>query len=306
MKRRRSSAAAFAWLLTFAPCFSGCEVLVNVDEPQCKTDDQCVDLFGAGYTCDGDGICAKPESTLPENWRCITETPPTIAPKDESVTVDALVVDLGKFTVPSGLTADICNNGDVGCTDPITKGIAPNSSGYIDLVVPHAFDGYFVFKSPEHVPGFSFTNKPYTESGLSMGVSLVTPAVRASLVKGSGTTTEAERGMAIIEPIDCTGAPAAGIVLSAKVRDENGMLVDAEPFYFDGGLPVRSTTVRATRLSGGLSRGGEKRAVGGFSNLLQGYVEFVASLETGEFVGSKTTQIRDGWITYVRIEAGYR
>jgi hypothetical protein len=304
MTRRPSIYVPLAWLLALVPGLSGCEVLVDVDEPQCRSDDQCSDLLGPGYTCNGDGVCAKPVSTLPAQWQCITQTPPSIVPKAEEITATMLVVDLGKFTVPAGLTGDVCESGDIGCMDPITVGIKPNASGYMDMTVPHAFDGYFVFRSPEHVPGFSVTNKPYTETRAENGLSLVTPAKRMSLVSGSGIATEAERGIAIIETVDCDNKPGERIVLSAKTRDENDELVDATPFYFDGGLPSR--TVGSTRLSPGLSAAGEKRAVGGFSNLAQGYVEFTAKLETGEFVASKTTQIRDGWITYLLLHAGYR
>ncbi|MEY4578405.1 MAG: hypothetical protein RL701_3108 [Pseudomonadota bacterium] len=307
MMRRRSSAAALAWLLTFAPSLSGCEVLVNVDEPQCKTDDQCVDLLGAGYTCDGDGICAKPVSTLPERWKCLAQPRPDVTPKEGvTVTANILVVDLGNFKVPAGLTADVCDPSSIACMnpDPIMKGIVPNASGYLSVAVPHGYDGYFVLKSTDHVPGFSYTNRPYTEDGASTGISLVTPAKRASLIDGSGSKTEAERGIAIIEPVDCEGKPADGVVLSATTKDENDQPIAAEPFYFDGGLPVRKS-IMATRLSPGLSAAGEKRAVGGFSNLAQGYVTFEAHLETGELMGSQSTQIRDGWITYLRIEPGY-
>src|ERR1700742_4191913 len=44
-------------LLTAAGLLAGCEAWLDVNDPQCRSDDTCVALLGDGATCGAGGVC---------------------------------------------------------------------------------------------------------------------------------------------------------------------------------------------------------------------------------------------------------
>jgi hypothetical protein len=295
-------------LVLIATSLMGCQVWLDVDAAQCTRNADCVGILGRGYTCEKPGICVAPRepdagkedagevSQLPTRWACVTEPLKNFIPDpDRMVTIRMDAVDLNTLKVPQGIHASACSPGDVECSAPIIDNIAPGSDGFFEFTVPHGFEGFLSFTSPTTIPALSFTNRAYLDNLTTSGPALSTPSALEDIASHAGRPNDPSRGVAILEVRDCNDRAGDGVAFD-PVGDEM-------PFYFDGALPARGLT--ATTISNLLGAGREPRAVGGFSNLMPGYLTFEGRLEkTGESVGRVTVQIRAGWFTYVRFYAG--
>jgi hypothetical protein len=299
---------AYVGLAAFAMCLalSGCELWLNVDIAQCTTDKRCIELLGLDYTCGPAGTCvsshvesvtADPGSALPARWACIDDPPKSYVPKsDKTIHIRMSVVDFATLEVPDALSGDACSPSDVGCDTPVVGDVTASTDGYFDFDLPYGFQGFFRFTSSSFVPGFMYTNRPWLQSETASGPSMISPKGLKDLIEHAATGDDPSRGVAIIESRDCNDVAGAGVSF------ENGR--NDQPFYFDGALPSRD--LEATTESTVLGAGRERRAVGGFSNLQPGYATFVARLaSTGDEIGKVTTQIRGGYLSYMRIYPGY-
>jgi hypothetical protein len=300
-------------MLLIGLTLTGCEVWLDVDTPQCKTSKDCVGLLGRGYTCGSGGVCLKPTvskkvdagadahkaAPLPARWACLDQPPEPIAPdRNKTVKVRFDVVDFTTLQPPPQLTADACGPSDVECAQPLLAGVKPDADGFFDLKLPYAFQGFFKFRAPNIVPAFSYTNRTFTDDISFAGPSLVSPATLMDIAAHSSISVDTTLGVGIIEITDCDGNAADGVHFDNKNAPDN------LAFYFDGALPARD--LQATTISTALGAARAPRAVGGFSNLQAGYVTFEATLlTTGTFVGQVTVQIRNGFMTYMRIYPGY-
>lgn len=289
-----------------------CEVWLAVDEPQCKTNKDCVGLLGRGYTCASDGVCMPPDiaantatkpdagaSTpqLPARWACARNTKGDfVSDPDKKITVRMDAVDLTTLRVPSGLLATACNPTDFGCNMPVVADAKPGGDGFLEFEVPYGWEGYLMFDAPNVVPAISLSNRPYLESQTTSGPALLTFKSKQDLAEHSGIPQEPGTGVAIFEMRDCNDMAGDGLTF-----DPVG---DQMPFYFDGALPARS--LKATMVSNLLAAGRESRAVAGFANLPPSYMSFQARLASnGAEIANVTIPIRADEITYVRVYAGY-
>jgi hypothetical protein len=285
----------------------GCQVWLDVEGPQCKSNKDCVGLFGRGFSCSAAGICNAPEAEpdvdagmkprVPARWACVNDAElDFIADPDRNVTVRMDAVDLNTLRVPQGLVGAACGPTDVDCTSPIVSDVRPAGDGFFEFNVPYGFEGFLTFNAPGTVPAMSFSNKPYLDSITTSGPALLTTKSLDDLATHSGHPIAENTGVAILEIRDCSDSAGDGVSFD-NVGDE-------EPFYFDGALPARG--LPATMVSNLLGAGREPRAVGGFSNLPPGYVTFHARLASNDLELTQVTiQVRAGQITYARVYAGY-
>jgi hypothetical protein len=286
----------------------GCEAWLEVDDPQCKSNQDCVGLFGREYTCNARGVCLAPSSPdaggssgpskplLPARWACVNEAPRDFVPDpDRTVTMRMDVVDVTTLRVPPALVAEACHPRDIECADPIANDLHPGADGFLEFVVPYGFEGFMGFTAPDFVPALLFSNRALIEDVTTSGPALSTITSLDDFASHSGRDIGAGTGLAIIEIRDCSDKAGDGVKFD-PIGDET-------PFYFDGALPARGLS--ATTVSNLLGAGRESRAVGGFSNLSPGYATIQARIATNDVVvGRVTVQIRAGYITYVRLYAG--
>jgi hypothetical protein len=286
---------------------SGCEILLNVDATQCKTDQTCVQLLGRGFTCDPTGVCMKPvekdaggdadvRAPLPARWQCLREPLKTFVPdSSKSVSIRMDVVDFNTLMPAKDMTASACNQADTECSTPVDGNLMPGTDGFFQFDLPYGFEGYFTFNAPGFVPGYSFANRPWLENVTESGPALATADTLDQISDHAGMPADPTKGLAIIEIRDCNDGPGDGVTFEP--------IGDATPFYFDGALPARDLT--ATIVSTQLAAGRQPRAVGGFSNLPATYSTIIAKLPSGDVVGSITIPIQASYITYLRMNAGY-
>jgi hypothetical protein len=292
------------WVVACATALTGCELWLNVDALQCKTDQNCRELVGIGFTCGAAGVCVAPvvkpdagdgKPALPERWACAEKDPDIFVPDDRELHIHMDAVEFNTLKVPPGLTATTCRPADVACSDPIASEQQPGSDGYFDFVLPYGFGGFVMFTAPNIVPSLLYRNRPYFENVTTSGPALATVATLDDISKSAGRPHDPATGVAILDSRDCADNPGEGIAFD-NIGDEG-------PFYFDGTLPARGLT--STVISSRLSATNERRAVGGFSNLAPGLVTFESRLEkTGDAIGKTTVPIRAGYITYVRMYPG--
>ena len=289
----------------------GCEVWLDVDVPQCKTNKDCVGLLGRGYTCATGGVCIAPDAgntspspdagggqpQLPARWACVNDMKGDfVSDPDRTITVRMDAVDLNTLRVPPGLVSTACNPTDFGCDTPVVEDAQPGSDGFLEFELPYGWEGYLTFSAPDIVPALSMTNKPYLESQTTSGPALLTFKSQMELAEHAGNPLDPALGVVIFEVRDCNDTAGDGISFD-PVGDEM-------PFYFDGALPAR--TLKATLISNLLAAGRESRAVAGFANLPPSYMSFQARLASnGMEIATVTAPIRAGEITYVRLFAGY-
>jgi hypothetical protein len=292
----------------------GCEVWLDVEAPQCDTNQYCVGLLGRGFTCNEAGICIPPRTSgaagvgvtgsgsemkpqLPARWACATDKRGDfVANPDKTVTVRMDAVDLNTLRVPDGLVATACAPADFGCDAPVIESARPGSDGFFEFNLPYGWEGYLTFNAPNVVPGLLVNNRPFLDSQTTSGPALLTVKAEKDLADHAGRPLVPGTGVAIFEVRDCNDSPGDGVTFD--------LVGDQGPFYFDGALPARS--LKATIISNLLAAGREARAVAGFDNIPPSYTTFHARLaSSGDEIASITIPIRADTITYVRLSAGY-
>jgi hypothetical protein len=287
---------------------SGCQLWVDVEAPQCNSDKACVSLLGKGYTCSSAKICVKPMGEEPDagpidsrppldaRWQCARDEKRDFIPDpSRKLKLRMDVIDVLKMVVPPGLNAKACTQGDVDCERPVAKDVKPAGDGFMEFELPHGFEGFVFVDAPGYMPGLSYDARPYTDSVTTSGPSMITPENLAVISSAGGMANDASLGLAFLEVRDCMDTAGDGVSFEPIGTNM--------PFYFNP-LPARDITM--TTISNNLGANREPRAVGGFADLKPGFTTFNALLpETGEVLTSVTVIIKSGYITYVRMRAGY-
>jgi hypothetical protein len=166
--------------------------------------------------------------------------------------------------------------------DPVTDELTTDSSGQVSFEVDDGFDGYADVSGEGLIHGLSFFNPPVTQDLPPTVLAIGSPAVISLLAKQVGATQAPERALVLVGVRDCTGAPGAGVALSAVGADPESV-----PFYAEAGLPSGS----ASQTDAG--------GYGGLLNVVPGSITFTATVaETDQRVGQVTLLTREGAITY--------
>lgn len=299
------------WMLLACLTLGGCQLLLDVDSSQCERDSDCVGLLGRDYVCGTSGIC-KRDTTKPsemmgadagtgiaKRWACL-DKPPMKAPTSGPATVDVgfNVLDFTTLNPPKDLVVKACSPTDVACNDPVLDDIKPDADGNLAFQLPFGFKGYFELIAPDFTPSLSYNNVPAIKDGTYPGPLLVSPQAVQDLAGLGGESVDPNLGTVVLEVADCNGGAGDGVKLAKKEAE------DERPFYFEGGLPDRE--LDATAITNELGRDGAGRAVGGFSNVKPGFVTFEATLvQPTRMVSTFAVQVRAGYMTYVRLQAGY-
>jgi hypothetical protein len=284
--------------------------LLDVDSSQCERDSDCVGLLGRDYVCGSSGICKRDESKpgasggadagagIAKRWACLDKVSKPPAEGPDTVEVGFDVLDFTTLKPPEGLVVQVCSATDVSCTDPVLQDVLPDADGNLTFDLPFAFKGYFELNAPGFTPALSYNNVPAYTDGTYAGPLLVSPQAIQDLAGLGGESVDPNLGTVVLEVVDCDGHAGDGVKLAKKEAE------DERPFYFEGGLPDRELDM--TAVTSALGRNGTERAVGGFSNVKPGFVTFEATLvEPKRTVATFAVQVRAGYMTYVRLQAGY-
>jgi hypothetical protein len=294
-------------------------VLLDVQGQQCRSDGDCVGLFGRDYVCGEQHVCIEDDSpapgsgmqdaggshssTRPEGFECLDDPPRTVVAQiGRFVSLRFVVTDFVDLTVPSGLFGKACETRDVRCENPIEglDHVTPDPNGFLNFEnLPHGWRGYMQISAPMYVDSLVYSNRAYGEDAMTEGPTVLKPSQLNEIAMGGGEMIDMTKGIVILTAYDCEGHAAPGV----RFEQDDAEATEV-PFYFEGTLPDRERTT--TIISTELTQSHAPLAAGGFSHITPGYVTFVAVLdETDEEIGRVTVQVRALNMTYAEIHAGY-
>lgn len=259
----------------------------------------------------------------PGPWDCLGAATPTSTAR-ETVTLRVRACDsFGDCSVPvEGLSADLCEKLDVGCTRPLALDLSP-SAGVFEVEVPvgdRGFDGYLKVSSPTHpcteasaderegavcafaagcdpsapdehcqvptyAPALFFFNPPIrSEPPEPFTLSLLRLGAVPALASAAGAPFDPELGNLVVTGLDCNGTRAAGLSFELRQNPEQVM-----PLYMSNGI-----------LSGDLPHT-DATGVGGFVGVQPGFVDVLGFAGGGAAIGGVGVQISRFAITYATL-----
>jgi hypothetical protein len=269
---------------------SGCNLIIEPDRVQCSRDEDCANRGGdfAGTVC-VESTCQR---VVVEDltWGCLKKPPEVVSdPGPFTINFHAQEI-LTQDPVP-GAAVKVCRKIDVECEDPEATGLVTDANGDVSLQISRtsagaAFSGYVMFDKAEMVSGIYMFN-PAVTSDLTLTVQIASPGIVAALTGSVGAPQLEDRGIMLLNVLDCEGKAAAGVSYKSDHFDDASRV-----FYTVDGLP--NTSVNATDATG----------YGGFVNIIPGTVAVTAELESsGARVDTTSYVVRAGAITYSRLVA---
>lgn len=303
--RRRGREQAFrigacAALLTLVAC----SIYVDTDRDQCTRDEECRGRAGlsANAVC-SNRTCTEPQPALdsgavdapPEDpvWGCLGKVPPY----PESDPTAPVSFQLGFIDVVSrrelaGLGVKACASTDRDCAAPLVGSEAQTGAdGIANVAVHSGFRGFLridTSQAGDLVPSLLYV-QPVPDKARPEGYptevwGLVSKSSVVFIASSAGKEVKPGLGHIFFHASDCSGKPAAGVVVSVSPITASTFV-----YYLDsGGSP--GLTQQSTAALG----------IGGYLNLASGTVTLTYRREDGVFIGSEEVIVRGDEITYVR------
>jgi hypothetical protein len=262
----------------------------------------------------------------PGPWDCVAAPAPSTPPTSSTVTVRVQTCDsFGDCSIPiEGLSAELCEKLDVGCSRPVLRGMTP-VNGMFEIDVPideRGFDGYLKVTSPTeacstdgaelgalpcslalecdpaapdercqlplYAPALFFFTPPIrSEPAQPFVLSLMRLAAVPTLAQAAGAPFDATLGNLVVTGVDCNGARAAG--LSYELRQQ---LEGVTPLYMANG--ILSNSLAETDATG----------VGAFVGVPPGFVDVLGSTGDTGMVGGVGVQVSRLAISYATLAPG--
>lgn len=256
-------------------------------------------------------------------WACLGQEAEPMDPENKTATVRVFACNFISTNCSeevTGLTANLCDKRDVGCTNPIEEGIT-EKNGLFEFEVDTAgagFDGYLeVFASPEmctdeevfgeagallcglnpdcdpenpdencmvptFAPAMLFFNPGITaDVEQPFGLPLLPSAGLPAVVMAAGADLDPTTGNLFITAVDCEGMPAAGVTYS--ISDDQDKVTQ---------LYVKDGAVTNSELQTDAS------GIGGFVGVPPGFAEVEAFNEDNVRIGSIGVISRPFTMTY--------
>jgi hypothetical protein len=259
-----------------------CSMVVDADRQQCEIDADCSRLepdFEAGVCVEA--LCrARPDP----RWDCLDREPTALpAPVPERVRVIVPIVDVVSGSPVPGVEVMACGALDGECVMPLATAVT-NPTGESELRLPGGFNGYLRCQAPSIFPTLYFFGAPLTADSTAL-VNVVTPEVVQGLEAGGATIPG--RSRVVVDVLDCSGAPAAGVRVSVPEGDAATLVA----YNVDGLYPPSQ---RETSSSG----------VARILNVVEGNVTIDAWLADGRAMGSAAVLTRQQFVTLVNLRAG--
>jgi hypothetical protein len=300
-----------------AMTLTSCTLLLGLSDKQCSTNAECVSAqigdvcvdrvcqFANG--CQGSGCyqndggvdrCSSDRDCRGNTPRCLKNScvtadiftqwscPSQGEAETETVQYGFKVVDFLTREPPKGtVVVKACRNGDVACDSPVYTFEDKDGKGDAKLTLPAGFNGFFEVTS-DQVPALLYVTKPVIKDTTNRDVPMLTNATVELLATLAGFPYDAEKGLSLLEMIDCTGKPGGGVQFKSS-------RTAPDQFYIIDQVPSKDATVTKYDPT-------DNTADGGFLNLDPGFINYSAHLGVdGIQLGSFNAQIRAGTITYI-------
>ncbi len=270
---RNASGRIAGWMIAGWTLTTSCTLAIESDRVQCETDAEC-----AAYP---DSVCSESICQPAPQWACLDAPQPQVSTGARH-SVSFVVQNIITMMPIPGVSAHLCRKIDVTCEKPISETLVTDATGQLTFTVDDGFDGYANFEGADIIRGLYFFNPPVTTDRPAASISIGSAMVMGVLATTVGTKQQPNRAITLVGVSDCTGAPAAGVVLTAEGADP-----DSVPYYSKDNLPSGAAT--ATDSAG----------YGGLVNANPGSITFKATLAgSGREVGQVTLLTREDSITY--------
>lgn len=256
----------------------------------------------------------------PGPWDCRGAAAASAPSAGSTVTVRVQACDsFGDCSVPfEGLSADLCEKLDVGCSRPVAQDLTP-VDGLFEIEVPldeRGFDGYLKVSSPSescldgesaalcsfapgcdpdapdercqvplYAPALFFFNPPIrSEPAEPFSLALLRLGAVPALAQAAGAPFDPTLGNLVVTGLDCNGARAAG--LSYELRQHPDSVT---PLYMANG--ILSDSLSETDATG----------VGGFVGVPPGFVDVLGFAGGGDTIGGVGVQVSRLSISYATL-----
>ena len=259
----------------------------------------------------------------PGPWDCVATPGTSTPPASSTATVRVQTCDsFGDCSVPiEGLSAELCEKLDVGCSRPVLRGMTP-IDGMFELDVPideRGFDGYLKVTSasepcsadaavlgaspcslapecdpaapgeacqlPQYAPALFFFAPPIrSEPAQPFVLSLMRLSAVPALAQAAGAPFDAELGNLVVTGVDCNGARAAGLSYELRQHPDG-----VTPLYMANG--ILSNSLAETDATG----------VGAFVGVPPGFVDVLGSTDGSGEVGGVGVQVSRLSISYATL-----
>lgn len=267
-----------------------CNVIVAGDDAQCTTTDDCAARGFAGAIC-VDQLCVAEDVVDDPVWGCLGEVVEPTPDPSKSVAFEVrLAYAVGGAAASTDTVIDICDKLDITCADDdprYPKGLHPDASGVVEVVVPEGFDGFVQVTGPDLVDSRVYVGRPIVEPPPVQEIQLLSPTDLDLLATLAGEEPDPTRGTAIVLVVDCKGDGGGGV----RFETPNGDMETLQ-FYLINQAPTVPPTAKAT----------DKDGFGGFFNLpVSSAVVRAFREEDDVFIGESSFQVIAQTISYVLV-----
>jgi hypothetical protein len=281
-------------------------------------------LLGLGLTGCAQVLDIPDDPEVVGRWRCLSEPLPAPVPLATTADVQVQACDFmdNCTSKVGGMSARLCRQADVYCTNPVTEGIV-DVEGLMTFTVPTpliGFNGYLevtpstalcndpVFgdfgqmlcglapncnleapddncRVPIYARALFFFNPPiFNDTRQPMPLPLLRAADIPIMLQAAGAQLNPATGNLFITALDCDGQPAAGVTYSMQ---QNPDLVTQ--LYVHGGLPNKEDLET------------DESGIGGFLGVPAGYANVTGYNEDRAVVGETAVHAAPFTMTYTAI-----
>lgn len=299
-----------AFILALGLAHGGCNILLDLDRPQCKTTKQCRSLGGIfeqgicseGYCqpecvedleCGGAQMCVEGACEPVAAWQCLFEEPPPV--ESGTVTITVPISTLTSDGPLEGATVKACRKVDTECEAPVAEVVSGNAG--LRFTLPANFNGYLQVEEEGYSPMMFFLPSPLRDNEELPTLTLLQANLVLGLAKAVGGTSaelDQTRGQLLLTAHNCSGEKSARVQFKVPDLDDKTVV-----YYTEDSVP--SQDLSATTASGS----------GGFMNIEAGVhtISFVPASddeeEESDFAyGTETVLVRAGWVTNARLAPG--
>ena len=304
-----------------AASLTSCSLLIETHDRQCKTDADCVNAklgtLCADQVCVESSSCEGPACTTADaviNSKCANDDECTndAAPRcfnktcvsseiaqrwmckddDKSVSAPTIrynvhIVEFLSRQPPKNIVVKACRQNDPNCEAPATVFTDTGGTGDVQLELQTGFTGFFEITS-DAMPTLLYVTKKIVKNTANRDLPVLNATTVAALAEITKVPFDENKGIALIEALDCSTTPQGGIQFK---------LIDAmaDAFYLVDGVPSKDAMLTEYDSV-------NNSANGGFINVPPGSTLFSAhqgidGLELGTF----NVVIRKGTITFIEM-----
>jgi hypothetical protein len=206
---------------------------------------------GAGGKAGGPGAGGAGGASDPA-WGCLDQPQPPSGPGPYSVRIR--VVEVANSIPVQGAEVALCRRISPECATPDARSLT-DDDGQAAFEVAGGGSSFVRIITKNHpalppeqqlLPAYYFFNPPIA-SDLNVNVSMMTSRLQQMFNRLVEVQQLPDRGMILVNALDCRGLPAPGVVFRSDRADEL-----ATPFYVEGGVPIRSRSSTNSNGFGGL------------------------------------------------------